>query len=76
MANHADTITQAADTITEAPVTRTRKKWNIGRILAWTAMIAFLILSLFPFYWMLRTALSTTRSLSSDPSSRAARAHR
>lgn len=61
MANHADT--------TEAPVTRTKKKWNAGRILAWTAMIAFLILSLFPFYWMLRTALSTSRSLSSDPSS-------
>ena len=62
MANHADTNT-------EAPVTRTKKKWNAGRILAWTAMIAFLILSLFPFYWMLRTALSTSRSLSSDPSS-------
>ncbi|MHA6512918.1 carbohydrate ABC transporter permease [Tessaracoccus sp. Z1128] len=62
MANHADTTT-------EAPVKRTKKKWNAGRILAWAAMIAFLILSLFPFYWMLRTALSTTRSLSSDPSS-------
>ena len=62
MANHADNTT-------EAPVKRTKKKWNAGRILAWTAMIAFLILSLFPFYWMLRTALSTTRSLSSDPSS-------
>ena len=62
MANHADTNT-------EAPVTRTKKKWNAGRILAWTALIAFLILSLFPFYWMLRTALSTSRSLASDPSS-------
>ncbi|MHA6522820.1 carbohydrate ABC transporter permease [Tessaracoccus sp. G1721] len=68
MANHADTIAHA-DTTTEAPVKRARKKWSAGRILAWTAMIAFLILSLFPFYWMLRTALSTTRSLSSDPSS-------
>jgi multiple sugar transport system permease protein len=32
-------------------------------------MIAFLIVSLFPFYWMLRTALSTTRSLPSAPNS-------
>lgn len=40
-----------------------------GRILAWIAMIAFLIVSLFPFYWMLRTALSTTRSLPSAPNS-------
>ena len=40
-----------------------------GRIVAWVAMIAFLIVTLFPFYWMLRTALSTTRSLPSAPSS-------
>jgi multiple sugar transport system permease protein len=32
-------------------------------------MIGFLILTLFPFYWMLRTALSTTRSLPSGGSS-------
>jgi multiple sugar transport system permease protein len=32
-------------------------------------MIAFLIVTLFPFYWMLRTALSTTRSLPSAPNS-------
>jgi multiple sugar transport system permease protein len=40
-----------------------------GRVLAWVAMIGFLILTLFPFYWMLRTALSTTRSLPSGASS-------
>jgi multiple sugar transport system permease protein len=40
-----------------------------GRVLAWVAMIAFLILTLFPFYWMLRTALSTTRSLPSGAGS-------
>jgi multiple sugar transport system permease protein len=32
-------------------------------------MIFFLVLSIFPFLWMLRTALSTTRSLPSDPGS-------
>jgi multiple sugar transport system permease protein len=42
---------------------------SLGRILAWIAMIAFLIVTLFPFYWMLRTALSTTRSLPSAPNS-------
>ena len=62
MTSHADT------TVDDAPQTR-RKKWSAGRIVAWVAMIAFLILTLFPFYWMLRTALSTTRSLPSDPSS-------
>ena len=28
-----------------------------------------IIATLFPFYWMLRTALSTTKSLFSDPAS-------
>jgi multiple sugar transport system permease protein len=42
---------------------------SLGRIVAWVAMIAFLIVTLFPFYWMLRTALSTTRSLPSAPGS-------
>ncbi len=40
-----------------------------GRIGAWIAMIFFLALSIFPFLWMLRTALSTTRSLASAPGS-------
>lgn len=48
---------------------RPRRRISGGRILAWVALIAFLILTLFPFYWMLRTALSTSRSLPSDPSS-------
>ncbi|HSN12652.1 MAG TPA: carbohydrate ABC transporter permease [Propionibacteriaceae bacterium] len=53
------------------PVTQRtpRRQVSAGRIVAWVAMIAFLILTLFPFYWMLRTALSTTRSLPSAPNS-------
>jgi multiple sugar transport system permease protein len=50
-------------------VRKHHRRLSPGRILAWTAMIAFLIVSLFPFYWMLRTALSTTRSLPSAPNS-------
>ena len=50
-------------------VRRHHRRLSPGRILAWVAMIAFLIVTLFPFYWMLRTALSTTRSLPSAPSS-------
>lgn len=48
---------------------RHRRRLTPGRILAWVVMIGFLILTLFPFYWMLRTALSTTRSLPSAPNS-------
>ena len=50
-------------------VRKHHRRLSPGRILAWTAMIAFLVVSLFPFYWMLRTALSTTRSLPSAPNS-------
>lgn len=46
-----------------------RRQVSAGRVVAWVAMIGFLILTLFPFYWMLRTALSTTRSLPSAPNS-------
>ncbi len=42
---------------------------NVGRILAWTAMIILILITLFPFYWMLRTAFSTSKSLFSDPAS-------
>ena len=46
-----------------------RRTLTPGRITAWVAMIVFLVLTLFPFYWMLRTALSTTRSLPANPGS-------
>jgi multiple sugar transport system permease protein len=55
---------------TSTPERRRRHvPFSPGRLAAWLVMIGFLILSLFPFYWMLRTALSTTRSLPSAPSS-------
>jgi multiple sugar transport system permease protein len=46
-----------------------RRRMTAGRVAAWALMIFFLVLSIFPFLWMLRTALSTTRSLPSDPGS-------
>ncbi len=47
----------------------TRGTINPGRVAAWVVMIAFLILTVFPFLWMIRTAFSTTRSLASAPGS-------
>ncbi|KAF4408452.1 MULTISPECIES: carbohydrate ABC transporter permease [Streptomyces] len=34
-----------------------------GRVVAWAAMALIVLLTLFPFYWMLRTALSTNTAL-------------
>lgn len=45
--------------------TETKKTGRIawGRVLAWVAMIAIILVTLFPFYWMLRTALSSNNAL-------------
>src|SRR3954467_5895344 len=42
---------------------RAKRKTNWGRIAAWGAMGLLMIVSLFPFFWMLRTALSTNSDL-------------
>ncbi|WES64420.1 carbohydrate ABC transporter permease [Microbacter sp. GSS18] len=39
----------------------------IGRILGWIAIGAVIVVTLFPFYWMLRTALSNNRAMFSEP---------
>ena len=51
-----------------APTTRTKAPaipW--GKILGWTLLTLVLVMTLFPFYWMLRTALSTNSALYLDP---------
>ncbi|MET8076759.1 carbohydrate ABC transporter permease [Streptomyces sp. NPDC005303] len=47
-----------------------RRSLSPGRVLAWTAMGAIVLVTLLPFYWILRTALSTNSGLAahaSDP---------
>src|SRR5689334_18137617 len=57
-----------ATTTGPAPVSPTveppePKRFSVGRALAWTFMIVVITVSLFPFYWMLRTALSSNNAL-------------
>ncbi|QYN25411.1 carbohydrate ABC transporter permease [Amycolatopsis sp. DSM 110486] len=56
-------------TLTRPAPARTRKPVSAGRILAWAYVVVILLITIFPFYWMLRTALSNNYSLSTDPSS-------
>jgi multiple sugar transport system permease protein len=49
--------------------TRQRRSVNIGRFAAWAAMIIIILITLFPFYWMVRTAFSTSNALFTDPTS-------
>lgn len=46
-----------------------RRRIAPGKVLAWAFLIAVVLVTLFPFYWMLRTALSTNPGLQTDPSS-------
>ncbi len=64
----ATTTTPPVTTVGPTPVARTveppeRRRFGFGRALAWVFMILVIFVSLFPFYWMLRTALSSNNAL-------------
>jgi len=40
---------------------------GVGRMAAWATLILIILVTLFPFYWMVRTAFSTTNALFTDP---------
>lgn len=66
------TTTAAADPAGTAPAPpepRRRRRTTPGRVIAWIVMIVILVVTLFPFYWMLRTALSSNTALATDPTS-------
>ncbi|MES4900674.1 MULTISPECIES: carbohydrate ABC transporter permease [unclassified Streptomyces] len=44
-----------------------RRRFSIGRAAAWTVMGLIVLITLLPFYWILRTALSTNAGLNTDP---------
>jgi len=58
-----------------APPTRTspvsvrplRRRPSVGRIAAWVVMAAIVLVTLLPFYWILRTALSSNTALAAHP---------
>lgn len=48
------------------PVPRKQRPIRWGRVLGWATLIVLLLLTLFPFYWMLRTAFSTNALLAAE----------
>ncbi|MFI7404184.1 carbohydrate ABC transporter permease [Streptomyces sp. NPDC049541] len=52
---------------TTTTVRPTRRRTSFGRIVAWAVMAAILLITLLPFYWILRTALSTNTALAAHP---------
>ena len=68
------TLPPVVDPVTTRAVTTAgskpaRPRPSVGRVAAWIAMIAVIVVTLFPFYWILRTALSSNGAISADPTS-------
>jgi ABC-type glycerol-3-phosphate transport system permease component len=52
-----------------AATDRRPRRLPVGKTIAWTYLVLFLFVTVFPFYWILRTALSNNYALTRDPSS-------
>ena len=57
----------AAVTTTTTGIRPVRRRLTPGRAAAWTVMGLIVLITLLPFYWILRTALSTNAGLNADP---------
>ncbi|SDM42194.1 carbohydrate ABC transporter permease [Actinomyces ruminicola] len=64
------TTAPAAGASPDAEVGCTRKNGlSVGRVIAWIFMALVMILTILPFYWVLRTALSSNAGITADPTS-------
>lgn len=65
------TLTKTAPTRASAAAasTGTTRRLRPGRVLAWIYLALIIIVTVFPFYWMLRTALSNNYALLTNPAS-------
>ncbi|UBU16294.1 carbohydrate ABC transporter permease [Nonomuraea gerenzanensis] len=57
------TAPAASDARQTGPKPPPKPRFGVGRALGWAFMILVMIVSLFPFYWILRTALSDNNAL-------------
>jgi multiple sugar transport system permease protein len=57
------TLTATNDLTARPGVVRPRRRPPVGRGFAWAFMVLVVLISLFPFYWMLRTALSSNNAI-------------
>jgi ABC-type glycerol-3-phosphate transport system permease component len=62
-------LTPSSDAVTRPKPRARRRRISPGRTVAWTYLSIFLLITLFPFYWILRTSLSNNYQLLAHPSS-------
>ncbi|MGN6426192.1 carbohydrate ABC transporter permease [uncultured Leifsonia sp.] len=58
-----------ADRPRPAPARRSRRRPTVGRTIAWVYLAIIVLITIFPFYWMLRSALSNNYAMIANPSS-------
>ncbi|MDT7803935.1 MAG: multiple sugar transport system permease protein [Actinomycetota bacterium] len=46
-----------------------RRRFTPGRLVAWAYLVIVLVVTIFPFYWIVRTALSNNYAMATNPSS-------
>ena len=63
------TVTLPRATAARPTAARGRRRFSFGRAVAWIYLGIVLLVTIFPFYWILRTALSDNFALLTDPAS-------
>lgn len=59
----------ASKPLSLATVRPSRKTPSLGRIIAWAVLVLVIVIILVPFWWVIRTALSTNREIYANPTS-------
>ncbi len=54
---------QSSNDVSKAP----REPWTLFRVLGWITLIIIILITLFPFWWVLRTALTDAQSVFANP---------
>lgn len=62
-------MTAAVASAASAPRAHTRRRTSPGRVVAWTYLVVIIAITVFPFYWMLRSAFSNNYAMIANPSS-------
>jgi multiple sugar transport system permease protein len=52
-----------------APARLRRRRPRTGRVVAWAVLLLIVVITVFPIYWMIRTAFSTTNALAAGADS-------
>ncbi|MFF3990731.1 carbohydrate ABC transporter permease [Streptomyces sp. NPDC001797] len=65
----AVTLAPGSAATTSRPIRKDPRRLSPGRAVAWTYLGVIVVVTLFPFYWILRTALSNNYKLATNPSS-------